>query len=91
MHTALHNIKKNKPIHIIGIYHPPPTAENVTTNAEFPYDLTELLTDKHAQLENIILLGDFNIHIEETTSPGTAIFNDTMESLGLTKHVTTKE
>ena len=44
--------------------------------------------DKLAQLENIILPGDFNIHIEETTSPDTVIFNDTMEALGLTQHVT---
>ena len=81
-------IIKNKPIYIIGIYHPPPTAENATTNAVFPDDLIELLIDKLTQLENIILLRDFNIHIEETTSPDTVIFNDTMGALGLTQHIT---
>ena len=50
-------IKKNKPMHVIGIYHPPPTAKNATTNAMFLDDLTELLMDKLTQLENIILLG----------------------------------
>ena len=30
--------------------------------------ITELLMDKGTQLENIILLGDFNIHIEKITS-----------------------
>ena len=79
---------KNKPIHVIGIYHSPPSADNATMNAGFLDDLTELLTDKIAQLENIILLRDFNIHIDETTSPDTVIFNDTMEALGLTQHVT---
>ena len=81
-------IKKNKPMHIIGIYHPPPTAKNATTNAMFLDDLTELLMDKLTQLENIILLGDLNIYIEETTSPDTIICNDTMDILGLTKHRT---
>ena len=43
--------------------------------------------DKLTQLENTMLLRDFNIHKEETTSPDIVIFNDTMESLGLTQHV----
>ena len=64
------------------------TSENATTNAMFLDDLTKLLLDKFAQLENIILPGDFNIHIEQTTSPDNIIFNDTMEALGLTQHVT---
>ena len=80
-------IKKNKPRHIIGIYHPPSTDKNATTNAMFLDDFTEVLMDKLAQVENIILLGDFNMHTEET-SPGTVIFNDTMEVLGLTQNVT---
>ena len=50
--------------------------------------LTELLTDKLAQLANIRLLGDFNMYIEEVTSLDTIIFNNTMEALGLTEHVT---
>ena len=81
-------IKKNRPIHIIRIYHPRPTAKNATTNAMFLDDLTELLTDKLTQLKNIILLWDFNILIEETTSPDTIIFNDTVEALGLPQHIT---
>ena len=28
-------IHKNKPVHIIGIYHPPPSTSNQTTNATF--------------------------------------------------------
>ena len=51
-------------------------------------DLTELLTDKLAQLENIILLGNFNMHLEEITLPDTIIFNATMGTLGLTQHIT---
>ena len=86
-HSVWKYIKKNKPTHI-GIHHPPPTAKNVTTSVMFLDDLTELLTDKLAQLESIILLGDFNIYIEETTAPDTVIFNDTMEALGLTQHMT---
>ena len=57
-------------------------------NAGFLDDLTKFLMDKLAQLENIILLGDFNVNIDDKTSPDTVIFNDTMEALGLTQHVT---
>ena len=77
-------IKKNKLVHIVGIYCPPPIAENVTTNATFLDDLTEPPMDKLVQLENIILLGYFNMHIEEITSPDTIIFSNTMKALGQT-------
>ena len=81
-------IKKNKPVHIIGMYHLQPNAENATPNAMFLDDLTELLMDKLTKLENIRLLGDFNMHIEEITSLDTIIFNDTMEALDLTQNIT---
>ena len=81
-------IKKNKLVHIIGIYYPPPNAENTTTNAMFLDDLTGHLIDKLTQLESIIVLGNFNMHIEEIRSPDTIIFNDTMEALGQTQHLT---
>ena len=60
-------IKKKKLVHIIEIYNPTPNAENATTNAMFLDDQAELLMDKLTQLENIILLGDYNMHIEEIT------------------------
>ena len=53
---------KNKSINILGIYHLLPKQH--LTNAIFLDELTELLTTRLPNLENPIILGDFNMHIE---------------------------
>ena len=77
---------KNKTIHILGIYHPPPKQH--LTNAIFLDELMELLTARLPNIENAIILGDFNIHIEDTNDYNSKIFIDTMEALGLKQHIT---
>ena len=49
-------------------------------------EVTELLMALIPKYKNIMLLGDFNMHIEDTSNPD-IIFNDTMEALGLIQHV----
>ena len=78
---------RNKPIHIIGIYHPPPKGKHSTTNGMFIDDITELLTNKLPQYQDSILLGDFNVHIEDQTNADAVIFNKTMSVLGLEQHI----
>ena len=58
-----------------------------TTNGMFIDDITELLTNKLPQYQNSILLGDFNVHIEDQTNADAVIFNETMRALGLEKHI----
>ena len=77
---------KNKPINTLGIYHPSPKQH--LTNATFLDELTELLTTRLPNLENPIILGDFNMHIEDTNNYNSKIFVDTMEALGLEQHIT---
>ena len=48
---------RNKPMHIIGIYHPPPSINNQTTNTTFINEITDLLTEKITNLDNLIILG----------------------------------
>ena len=78
---------RNKPIHIIRIYHPPPNGEHNTTNGMFINDITELLVNKLPQYQNNIILGDFNIHTEGLTNADAITFNDTMRALGLEQHI----
>ena len=77
---------KNKSINILGIYHPPPKRH--LTNATFLDELTELLTTRLPNIENPIILGDFNMHIEDTNNYNSKIFVGTMEALGLKQHIT---
>ena len=77
---------KNKSINILGIYHPPPKQH--LTNTIFLDEVTELLTTRLPNIENPIILGDFNMHIEDTNDYNSKIFVDMMEALGLKQHIT---
>ena len=79
-------ILQNKPLYIMGIYHPPPG--NDTTNAISTDDITDLLVDKISKYNNIVMLGDLKMHVDDLTNVDSHIFNDTMEAFGLKQHVT---
>ena len=53
------------------------------TNAMFIDKITDYLTKYLSELQNNIILGDFNIHINNLASNGVVIFIDTMSILGL--------
>ena len=76
---------KNKTIAILGIYHPPPKQDQ--TNTTFLDEITKLLTSKLPHMENTIILGDFNMHIEDPTDNNSKIFVDMMDVLCLKQHV----
>ena len=80
---------KNKSLHVIGIYHPPPNAQDNATNNMFLDEITELLTALIPKYNNLIIMGDFNMHIDDITNAENLIFNDTMEALGLLQQVRT--
>ena len=65
----------------MGLYNPPPTDGMTTTM--FLDEVTELLMALIPKYNNIMLVDNFNMHIEDTSSPDNIIFNDTMEALGL--------
>ena len=76
---------KNKTIDTLGIYHPPPKQDH--TNTTFLDEITELLITRLPNMENAIILGDFNMHIEDPNDYTSKIFVDTMEALGLRQYV----
>ena len=53
-------IANNTPLHLTGLYHPPPT--NRMTATMFLDEVTELLMALVPKYNNIMLLGDFNMH-----------------------------
>ena len=50
-------------------------------------EIMELLTTLIPKYNNILLLTDFNMHIEDIDNADNIIFNDTMEALILIQHV----
>ena len=79
-------ILQNKPLHIMGIYHPPPS--NDTTVTTFIDEITELLADTIAKYNNMVILGDLNIHVDDLINTDSYIFNDTMHAFGFKQYVT---
>ena len=73
--------------HIHGIFHPPPGTTDNITNTMFIDDITQYLTSMLQEKSNNIIVGDFNMHIDDLSSNDTIIFNDTMVALGLDQHV----
>ena len=77
---------KKETLAIHGIYHPPPSLANKTTNSLFTEDFTDFVSITLPSHPNNIYIGDFNLHIsEEETDP--IIFSDSIEAMGLYQHV----
>ena len=71
---------------LIAIYHPPSKMQNNTDN-QFIDQFTEWLSENLATLPNVVITGNFNIHIncKEVYNIG-HIFTDILEALGLQIH-----
>ena len=50
---------------IISIYHPPYSNMNQSTNAMFLHDQADIFEKHIMSLSNIVMKGDFNLHMDE--------------------------
>ena len=66
----------------MGIYRPP-----VSSIPQFLDIFTELLVDIVTSNINLVVIGDFNIHVNNIDEPNAEIFLDTMTALSLKQHV----
>ena len=64
-------ILQNKPLHIMGIYHPPPS--NDTTNTMFIDEIIEILEGRIGKYNNMVILGDLNMHVDDLTNANSYI------------------
>ena len=62
---------------------------NPITKTQFIDKFTTWLPGILAKYNNIIIAGDFNIHIDDTNSDEGTIFKDTMDVFGLKNNVRT--
>ena len=72
---------------ILAIYHPPYSNINKSTNGQFIDEFAEFLVNFLTEYSNIIIMGDFNIRLDNTEDPDVTAFIDTMSALGLHQHV----
>ena len=76
-------IIKNTILHIIGVYRPPTSG---TVN-QFAEEFLEKIQDDIMDSSNLIILGDFNIHINDEMDEEAASFKQSMNAIGLIQHV----
>ena len=79
---------RNNHLTIVGLYHPPYSPIN-PRNSSCINEIIELLTEVLPSSNNHIILGDFNLHIDDHNYVNAQIFSESMEALGLMQHSTT--
>ena len=85
MVTTVNNLKK--PLAITSVYHPPFGSCDNNRPTVFNDMITELLVDVLSSYKNNVVLGDFNLHLNDIVSNEIVTFRDTMEAMGLQQHV----
>ena len=84
---AIWQLYPNISLTILAIYHPPYSNINKSTNGQFIDEFAEFLVDFLTEYSNVIIMGDFNIRLDNTEDPDVTAFIDTMSALGLDQHV----
>ena len=88
METAIWKIyAKCSTFHTVGIYRPPASSKQATGNQDFIDKFSDLVSDLSLELQNVVYLGDFNIHINSEICNDAQQIKDTIDVLGLQQHV----
>ena len=69
-------------ITVLGIYRPP-----AGSPVEFLTEFTNWITDVVVQDTNLLVVGDFNLHINNENDENAANFKESVIALGLEQHV----
>ena len=73
---------------VCAIYHPPYSETYQVTNNQFLDEFSEFLAEALAEHRNLVITGDFNLHVNDSKDQDGEVFTDTMVALGLDQHVT---
>ena len=77
----------SQPVKLIVLYKPPPSLNNGLTHNLFITEFTDYLERYIATTKQLVLLGDFNIHINKTDDRDAVEFNNLLDQFGLVHHV----
>ena len=79
---------KSPPLRLVAIYRPPPSQTNKLTVTAFFREFSTLLEVLSIDPARLILVGDFNFHLDVDSDHNANIMKDMLESAGLQQHVT---
>ena len=79
---------QNKVLMVVGLYHPPTMCHTTDSNAVVIMELFfNLMCDLQLESKNIVILGDFNPHVNDKLDTDTQQFIDMVEASGLKQWV----
>ena len=76
-----------KTITVMGVYRPPQGSANALPNSIFVDRFLDKLEDIIAAHRNLIILGDFNIHLDDLNDQDAVFFSEAMSSLGFNQNI----
>ena len=76
--------------HVITLYRPPPNSKNKFSNSQFLREFADLLAEIVLLNGELIVLGDFNIHVNKSSDTNSQQFISLYESFDLLQHVSGK-
>ena len=80
---------KNIHLNVLRVYRPPPSKSKVTMVSQFIDEFLENLQDEIISSDHLIILGDFNIHINDENYADTQAFSDCTDDIKLGQQVDT--
>ena len=84
----VHVVSRSSSLHLFAIYRPPPSSANGFTLPDFMGEFDSLLTDLAVLPGSLLMLGDFNFHVDIPTRTDVQAFLGAASSAGLHQHVT---
>ena len=72
---------------LISIYRPPSSVKNESRIGQFISDFSDLIDRIFTSGRKVVLVGDFNIHLEIPSDPQTILFNEILALFTLQQHV----
>ena len=69
-------------------YHPPYSETYQVTDNQFIDEFSEYIAEELAEHRNLVITGDFKLHVNDPEDQNGEVFMDTMLTLGLDQHVT---
>ena len=72
---------------VLGIYRPPYTNKNKVTDNQFVDEFLEVLADILPRHDNLVILGDLNVHWNNFDNPTINSLENSLTAIGLKQHV----
>ena len=77
----------NSSVSLAVVYRPPPSQENLLNTNTFLVEWAEFLSNFTTTTSEVVIVGDLNIHLDNTTHHHTIAMERTVESFDLQQHV----